>query len=56
MYIYSLIIFVNGNQGKFLINSSVHDMNTINKHHLPRPIANLFVITKISFKLWNQNV
>jgi hypothetical protein len=39
-YIYSLMSFFIGNQENFLTNSSVHSINTRNKHHLHRPIAN----------------
>jgi len=38
--------FLIGNQAKFLTNSSVHSINTINKHHLHRPIANLSCFQK----------
>jgi len=41
MYIHLLMSFLMGNQDKFLTNSSVHSINTRNKHHLHRPIANL---------------
>jgi hypothetical protein len=40
-YIYSLMSFFIGNQENFQTNSSVHSINTRNKHHLHRPIANL---------------
>ena len=39
-YIYSLTSFFIGNQENFQTNSSVHSINTRNKHHLHRPIAN----------------
>jgi len=45
-YIYSLMNFFIGNQDKFLTNSSVHSINTRNKHHLHRPIANLSCFQK----------
>ena len=45
-YIYSLISFFIGNQEKFQINSSVHNINTRNKHHLQRPVANLSCFQK----------
>jgi hypothetical protein len=38
--------FFIGNQNKFLTNSSVHSINTRNKHHLHRPIANLSYFKK----------
>jgi hypothetical protein len=40
-YTYSLMSFFIGNQEKFQTNSSVHNINTRNKHHLHRPVANL---------------
>jgi hypothetical protein len=40
-YIYSLMNFFIGNQEKFQTNSSVHNINTRNKHHLHRLVANL---------------
>ena len=40
-YIHSLMSFFIGNQEKFQTNSSVHNINTRNKHHLHRPVANL---------------
>jgi hypothetical protein len=45
-YIYSLMIFSIGNQEKFQTNSSVHNINTRNKHHLHRPVANLSCFQK----------
>jgi hypothetical protein len=45
-YIYSLMSFFIGNQEKFQTNSSVHNINTINKHHLHRPVANLSCFQK----------
>jgi IS1 family transposase len=48
-YIFSLLnVFVN-NQENFQTNSSVHSINTRNKHHLHRPIANLSCFQKSSF-------
>ena len=41
--------FLIGNQDKFLTNSSVHSINTRNKHHLHRPIANLSCFQKGAF-------
>ena len=38
--------FFIGNQDKFLTNPSVHSINTRNKHHLHRPIANLSCFQK----------
>jgi hypothetical protein len=40
-YIYSLMTFFIGNQENLQTNSSLHSINTRNKHHLHRPIANL---------------
>jgi hypothetical protein len=45
-YIYSLTSFFIGNQENFQTNSSVHSINTRNKHHLHRPIANLSCFQK----------
>jgi len=45
-YICSLMSFFVGNQEKFQTNSSVHNINTRNKHHLHRPVANLFCFQK----------
>ena len=45
-YIYSLMSFLYGNQDKFLTNSSVCSINTKNKHHLHRPVANLSCFQK----------
>ena len=45
-YIYSLMSFFIGNQEKFLTNSSVHNINTRNTHHLHRPVANLSCFQK----------
>ena len=39
--------FFIGNQEKFQTNSSVHNINTRNKHHLPRPAANLSCFQKV---------
>ena len=46
MYIHLLMSFLMGNQDKFLTNSSVHSINTRNKHHPHRPIANLSCFQK----------
>jgi uncharacterized membrane protein len=45
-YVYSLMSFFIGNQEKFQTNSSVHNINTRNKHHLHRPVANLSCFQK----------
>ena len=45
-YIYSLMSFFIGNQEKFQTNSSVHNINVRNKHHLHRPVANLSCFQK----------
>jgi hypothetical protein len=48
-YIYSLMnLFVN-NQEHFQRNSSIHNINTRNKHHLYRPTANLSCCEKNAF-------
>jgi len=46
--IYSLMSFFIGNQENFHTNSSVHNINTINKHHRHRPIANLSCFQKVA--------
>ena len=38
--------FLIGNQEKFQTNSSLHNINTRNKHHLHRPVANLSCFQK----------
>ena len=38
--------FFIGNQEKFQTNSSVHNINTRNKHHLHKPVANLSCFQK----------
>jgi hypothetical protein len=45
-YIYSLINFFVNNQENFQTHSSVHNINTRNKHHLHRPTANLSCFQK----------
>ena len=45
-YIYSLMRFFIGNQEQFQTNSAVHNINTRNKHHLHRPVANLSCFQK----------
>jgi len=45
-YIYSLMSFFIGNQEKFQSNSSVHNINTRNKHHFHRLVANLSCFQK----------
>jgi IS1 family transposase len=39
--IFPLLIFIINNQEHFQVNSAVHSVNTRNKHHLHRPVANL---------------
>jgi len=47
IYIYILIDeFFIVNQDTFLTSSSVHSINTRNKHHLHRPIANMYYFQK----------
>ena len=45
-YIHWLMSFFIGNQESFQTNSSVHSINTRNKHHPHRPIANLSCFQK----------
>jgi hypothetical protein len=47
--IFSLMNFFVNNQEKFQTNSSVHSVNTRNKHRLHRPIANLACFQKSAF-------
>jgi hypothetical protein len=59
-YIYSLLNFVINNLEHFQTNSAIHCVNTRNKHHLHRPVANLIrfqkvsVIHKLSTSIWNK--
>lgn len=39
--------FIAINQEKVQTNLSVHNINTGNKHHLPRPDANIFFFKKV---------
>jgi hypothetical protein len=48
-YIYSLMNFFVNNQENFQTNSSMHSINTRNKHHLHRPTANLSCFQKNAF-------
>jgi IS1 family transposase len=48
-YMFSLMNFFVNNQENFQTNSSVHSINTRNKHHLHRPVANLSCLQKSSF-------
>jgi len=45
-YIYSLMSLFIENQEKFQTNLSVHNINTRNKHHFHRPVANLSCFQK----------
>jgi IS1 family transposase len=45
-YIFSLMIFIVNDQEIFRTNSSIHNINTRNKHHLHRPNANLSCFQK----------
>jgi len=45
-YIYLSMNFFIVNKDKFLTNSSVHSINTRNKHHLHRPVTNLSCFQK----------
>jgi len=46
-YIFLLMNFIAINQEKVQTNLSVHNINTGNKHHLPRPDANIFFFKKV---------
>jgi IS1 family transposase len=48
-YIFSLMNFLINNQQNFKTNSSVHSINSRNKHHLHRPVANLSCFQKSAF-------
>jgi len=48
-YIYSLMSFFIENQEKFQTNSTVHNINTRNKHHFHRLVANLSCFQKGAF-------
>jgi IS1 family transposase len=48
-YMFSLMNFFVNNQENFQTNSSVHSINTRNKHHLLRPIAKLSCFQKSAF-------
>jgi hypothetical protein len=48
-YIYSLMNFFVNNQENFQTNSSLHNINTRDKHHLHRPAANLSCFQKNAF-------
>jgi len=48
-YTLSLLNFVISDQEIFQTNSSVHNINTRNKHHLHRPSANLSCFQKSTF-------
>jgi hypothetical protein len=48
-YIFSLLNFVNSNQDHFQANSVVHSVNTRNKDHIRRPIANLTGFQKSTY-------
>ena len=45
----SLISFIINNQNFFLTNSSIHNINTRNKHNLHRPNANLSCFQRSTF-------
>jgi hypothetical protein len=48
-YIFSLMNFILNNQVHFQTNSSIHSIDTKNKHHLHRPNANLSCFQKSTF-------
>jgi hypothetical protein len=48
-FIFSLMNFIVSNQENFQTNSSIHNINTRNKHHLHRPNANLSCSQKSIF-------
>jgi hypothetical protein len=48
-YIYSLMNFFVNNQENFQTNSSIHNINMRNKHHLQRPTTSLSCFQKNAF-------
>jgi hypothetical protein len=48
-YIFSLMNFILNNQEHFQTNSSIHSIDTSNKHHLHKPNANLSCFQKSTF-------
>jgi IS1 family transposase len=48
-HIFSLMNFILNNQENVQTNSSIHSIDTRNKHHLHRPNANLSCVQKSSF-------
>jgi hypothetical protein len=48
-YIFSLLNFIINNQEHFQTNSAVHSVNTRNKQHLLRPVANLTCFQKSTY-------
>jgi hypothetical protein len=46
---FSLLNFIINNQEHFQTNSSVHSVNTRDKHHLHRPVANLTCFQKSAY-------
>jgi len=55
-YILSLTNFIINNQKIFQTNSSIHNINTRNKHHLHRPNANLSCFQKKYILCWHTNI
>jgi hypothetical protein len=50
-HVLSLMSLIISNQEKFQINSSIHNINTRNKHHLHKPNVNLSCFPKVHFML-----
>ena len=48
-YILSLMMFIFNDKDIFQTNSSIHNINTRNKHHLHSPNAKLFCFQKSTF-------
>jgi IS1 family transposase len=57
-YIFSLMNFVVNNQELFQTNSAIHSVNTRNRDHLHRPVANLSCFQKsayyVAIKIFNS--
>jgi hypothetical protein len=53
-YTFSLINFIVNNEENFQTNSSVHSINTMNKHHIHTPNANRSCFQKSAFYAGNS--
>jgi hypothetical protein len=55
-YIFSLLNFIINNQEHFQTKSAVHSVDTRNKHHLHRPVANLTCFQKRTYYAGIKNL